>query len=378
MEKTRFVSGRAAFLLVALFLAFETSSIHAIGFDNSRSGFQTKTGGNRLLPLGAPNPNAPQVPSILQPSTKEVTLDPLVPQGLSSGTTVDLNGDGKTDFAVTRNTGGGPSGQLTWFFDINGSTTNSSINWGVNTDWVVMEDFDGDGKDDVTVWRPGVGGTAAFYIFQSATNTARIVQFGQNGDNPGIVGDYDNDGKADPAVYRQGTPSVWYYLGSATSTVTAVAWGASGDAPAPGDWDGDGKNDFGIYRSSGTGQLDFWRELSNGSQLPVVRFGTAAEVYVPGDYDGDHKTDIATFRLGGSGIWSWISSANGNVTTTSWGAGNDFPVQGDYDGDGKTDIAIWRPVAGQESYWARLSSGGLLVFQWGSAGDFPVASYNVF
>src|SRR5437764_10148577 len=105
MEKTLFVSGRAAFLLFALVLV-SSASIYAIGFDNSRSGFQTQTGGNRLLPLGQPDPVAPQVPDILRPSTKQVTLD-LVPQGLSSGTTVDLNGDGKTDFAVVRNTGGG-------------------------------------------------------------------------------------------------------------------------------------------------------------------------------------------------------------------------------------------------------------------------------
>ena len=255
MEKSRFVSSSAAFLVAAFFSIFGASPINAIGFDNSRSGFQTETGGNRLLHLGSPNPTAPQVPDILRPSTKEVTLGDLSPLGLSSGTTVDINGDGKTDFGVVRNTGGGASGQLTWFFDINGTTNSNSVNWGINSDWVLMADFDGDGKDDITVWRPGPGGTAAFYILQSSNGTARIVQFGQNGDIPTVVGDYDNDGKADPAVYRDGSPSLWFYLGSATGTVTTVAWGTGGDVPAPGDWNGDGKNDFGIYRSSGTGQL---------------------------------------------------------------------------------------------------------------------------
>ena len=33
----------------------------------------------------------------------------------------DFDGDGKTDYVVARNTGGGASGQLTWFWGINGS-----------------------------------------------------------------------------------------------------------------------------------------------------------------------------------------------------------------------------------------------------------------
>jgi hypothetical protein len=374
------VSGIATFTLAALFMVFGVVSTNGIGFAKTRGAEQFPTGGNRLLPLGPPNSTALQVPDILRPSTKEVTMD-LVPQGLSSGAPVDMNGDGKTDFVVVRNTGGGASGQLTWFFDLNGTTNSNSVSWGLNSDWILMEDFDGDGKDDITVWRSGAGGTAAFYILQSGTNTARVVQFGQTGDIPSIVGDYDNDGKADPAVYRIGSPATWFYQASSNGNLNAVAWGSSSDVPAPGDFDGDGKNDFGIYRNSGTGQLEFWRLLSTGTQLPVVRFGTTADIYAPGDYDGDHKTDIATFRrANGQTIWNWVSSIDGSVHSVSWGSGNDFPVQGDYDGDGKTDIAIWRPgsTPGQAAFWAQLSGGGLLITQWGSVGDFPAASYNVF
>jgi len=385
MEKTRFVSGAATVSLAALFMIFSSVSINAVGFAKPRTIESSMTGGNRLLQLGRPNATAPQVPDILRPSTKEVTLDDLTPQGVVLDAPVDFNGDGKTDFAVVRNTGGGANGQLTWFWALNGSGTTGAINWGINSDWVLTDDFDGDGKDDITVWRPGAGGVAAFYIFQSSTNTARIVQFGQSGDIPTVVGDYDNDGKADPAVFRQGSPSLWFYEGSLNNpggNVTTVAWGSNTDVPAPGDFDGDGKNDFGIYRNSGTGQLDFWRLLSNGTAMPVIRFGTTADIYAPGDYDGDHKTDIATFRrANGATIWNWVSSIDGSVHSVTWGSGNDFPVQGDYDGDGKTDIAIWRPGVnpGEAAFWAQLSStGSVLVFQWGTSGDFPVASYNVF
>lgn len=381
MEKKRLVSGLATLLFAALFIAFNFVTANAIGRDGSRTGFGVQTGGNRMLPLGQPNELAPQVPDILRSTTKQFGFDDLAPEGNSSGTTVDMNGDGKSDFVLVRNTGGGPSGQLTWFFAFNGTGASGGFSFGLNTDWVLMEDFDGDLKDDITVWRPGVGGNAAFFIFQSATSTVSIIQYGQTGDIPSVIGDYDNDGKADAAVYRPGSPALWFYRASSTGNTSVVQWGTTGDVPAPGDFDGDGKNDFGIYRNSGTGQLDFWRILSNGTVLPVIRFGSPADVYVPGDYDGDHKTDIALFRLGGNPVWNWVSSANGSVHTVSWGLDGDKPVQGDYDADGKTDIAIWRPsvTPGQSAFWVQLSStGNPLVFSFGTSGDFPAAAYNAF
>jgi hypothetical protein len=36
---------------------------------------------------------------------------------------VDYNGDGRSDFVVVRNTGGGAGGQVSWLFNIAGSLT---------------------------------------------------------------------------------------------------------------------------------------------------------------------------------------------------------------------------------------------------------------
>ena len=131
-----------------------------------------------------------------------------------------------------------------------------------------------------------------FYILQSATNTVRIDTFGQNGDDPTVVGDYDGDGKADVAVYRSGASagdqSTWYYRGSLTpATVNSIPWGQNGDFPAPGDYDGDGKNDFVIQRASG-GSGVFWMNTTTAG-ISTITFGNSSDVVVPGDYDGDGK-----------------------------------------------------------------------------------------
>lgn len=290
---------------------------------------------------------------------------------------VDFNGDGKTDFAVVRNVGGGPSGQVQWFYNLNGSGGTLAYDWGISTDFFVPEDYDGDGKTDIAVWRGGAATVAAFYILQSQTNTLRYETFGQTGDDPTVVGDYNGDGKADLAVYRSGATagaqSTWFYRTTANGPTTYVPWGQNGDFPAPGDYDGDNKNDFAIQRAGGGGG-QFWRSLSGGGN-DVVNFGTATDVIVPGDYDGDGKTDLAVVRgVGGAIHWWYLPSSGGSAVLIPFGvSATDFTTQGDFDGDGKTDVAVWRNGV----FWARNSSNGSSQsFGIGASGDYPVGNFN--
>ncbi len=306
---------------------------------------------------------------------------------------IDFDGDGKTDFSIVRNTGGGPSGQVTWMNQINGSGAVSGAQWGIASDFFVPADYDGDGKTDIAVWRPGTAQASGmgFYILQSATNTLKYDNFGQTGDDPTVVADYDGDGKADVAVYRggatAGAQSTWFYRGTLSNplgNVTFIPWGQNGDFPSPGDYDGDGKADFVVQRNNGGGQARFWIRFANGTIDNSIVFGTPTDVVVPGDYDGDGKTDIAVVRASGGFInWFVRKSSTGTISANPdaiFGlSASDFVAQGDYDGDGKTDFAVWRPNADPTQnffFYLRSNGGTAAQSEWGQNGDYPVANYN--
>lgn len=288
---------------------------------------------------------------------------------------VDLNGDGRTDYVVLRPAGGVGS-QLTWFTQFNGGSPYSTRDWGINGDQFFAGDYDSDGVDDIAVFRPSNG---TFYIILTATQTIRIDQFGQTGDEARIVGDYDGDGRDDIAVYRAGTQSTWFYKTSSNSPLFAVNWGQTGDAPAPGDYDGDARADFVVQRADGANGR-FFKRLATGAQSSEL-FGLATDEVVPGDYDGDGKTDICVVRtVSGFRVWDFEPSGTAGSTVVSdpWGVPTDIIAQGDYNGDGRTDYAVWRPGSPGTFFVMTPVDRNIFSKDWGQTGDLPAASYNTF
>jgi len=339
----------------------------------------------------------------------------------------DFNGDGKTDWVVVRATttplasettgvtgplnydpdvrvranersarraarGNFIGNPLYWYISLNGLNESSLAQLGDDaTDTIVVEDFDGDGKDDPAVWTDGPADTANFKILQSSTNTVRVELFGQSGDDPAVVGDYDGDGKADPAVFRcpPDSPGQCYFffrgsLNNPTHGITYVPWGFGTDLDYlayPGDFDGDGKNDFcieGVNPSSPSNAL-FYLAKSGGG-IEYIYWGLTSDFLVPGDYDGDGKTDFCVRRTISGQRYHYIAYRNGTTAFgIPWGITGDFSVPGDYDGDGKTDLAIWRQNddPSQNYFWVLNSSGGVTTYEWGQAADVPAASWPV-
>lgn len=286
---------------------------------------------------------------------------------------IDVNGDNLSDYVVTRNA----SGLKTWYTNLNGTNTSSAIQYGNDTDVAVPADYDGDGKTDIAVWRPG--SLAYFYILQSSTNTTRIEQFGVAGDDPTIVGDYDGDGKADPAVYRAGTggnPSFFFYRAStaASNDITRFAFGTAGDKPYPGDFDGDGKYDFSVVRNNG-GNAQIFQQRTTGGFV-VTNFGLFTDRFLTGDFDGDYRNDFAVVRDNGGALTWYVSTSatNQSVALPFGTTATDTPTPGDYDGDNRTDFSVFR---NNGSFITFNSVSSPRSFSFGQSGDTPATAILV-
>ncbi|MBK8809366.1 MAG: M36 family metallopeptidase [Acidobacteria bacterium] len=261
----------------------------------------------------------------------------------------DFDGDGKTDLSIFRPSEGN------WY--LNRSTAGFQVlNWGLAADVLTPGDYDGDSKTDTAVFRATADPAQPdFYILNSNGFTLTGASWGLAGDVP-VVTDYDGDGKADIAVFRPSN-NTWYVIKSAGGT-TVTTFGQAGDVPVAGDFDGDGKGDLTVYRAG-----SWLRQLSGGGSSNVS-LGSAGDILVPADYDGDNKDDVAVFRPS-TGQWFVTKSSDSMTVITVWGASGDVPVPGDYDGDGKDDYAIYR----NGQWWLNRSTSGIAVANFGIATD---------
>ena len=256
----------------------------------------------------------------------------------------DFDGDGKGDISVFRPTGG-------FWYLLNSSTGFTGFQFGDVNDKVVPADYDGDGKTDVAVFR---GGT--WYIQRSQLGFYGVA-FGNPDDIP-VPADYDGDGKADVAVFRPSNGS-WYLLRSQLG-FTGTSFGQNGDRPVPADYDGDGKTDIAVNRN-GT-----WYIQQSLLGFTGITFGDGADKCVPADYDGDGKADIAVFRPS-NGVW-YIQRSQLGFTGIAFGFGTDLPVPADYDGDGKADISVFR----NGTWYLQKSSAGFSGVAFGASTDLAV------
>lgn len=266
----------------------------------------------------------------------------------------DYDGDGKADVSVFR-----PSNSY-WYLSRSSDSQFTYHYFGAPGDIPAPADFDGDGKTDLAIFRPSSGD---WWYQSSITGAFRGQHWGSDGDLP-RPSDFDGDGRADYIVYHPAN-SYWYQLSSGTGQSFERYFGAPGDKPLTGDFDGDGKSDPAIYRPS-TGV--FWYMSSIDSVHRAIPWGTSTDIPVPADYDGDGKTDAAVYRPS-SGTWYIVNSSNGSFTFVNFGVSEDKPVAADYDGDGKADIAVYRPSDG--TWYMLQTTAGFGSVQWGAATDIP-------
>lgn len=267
----------------------------------------------------------------------------------------DFDGDGITDIAVRR-----PDSNI-WYIrnssGVDGITGHSDgitrLRFGRQvTDIPVPADYDGDGKTDIAVRRPS---NSTWYI-RNSSGVDNITGFGdgitrrrfglQEADIP-VPADYDGDGKADIAVRRPGN-ATWYILNSSgVDSVTSFNDGITrrrfglqaADIPVPADYDGDGQADLAVRRASNStwyilnsSGIDNMTGFSDG--ITRRRFGLqASDIPAVADYDGDGKDDIAVRRPVGA-RWFILNSSgtdpldenNDAISRTLQGREGDIPL----------------------------------------------------
>jgi hypothetical protein len=266
---------------------------------------------------------------------------------------MDFDGDGKTDISIFR-----PSlGEWWWLKSSNGG--NAAVQFGNSSDKMAPADYTGDGKTDVAFWRPSTG---EWFVLRSEDFSFFSFPFGTNGDIP-APGDFDGDNKADEAVFRP-SDSTWYIFRS-TGGTTIQQFGLNGDVPVVGDYDNDGKDDIAIFRPSAG---EWWIQRSTAG-LFAAQFGNSADKPTPGDYTGDGKDDVAFWRPS-TGEWFVLRSENLSYFSVPFGTIGDKPSPGDYDGDGKADFAVFRPSS--STWYVQRSTAGTLIQGFGISGDLSV------
>ena len=286
------------------------------------------------------------------------------------------------------------------------------------SDRVLVFDHNGDGKDDLFLYRPGSG---AAWVAQSNGDGsfAGVYAVGDNGAAPpnGIAGydllspsdrvlvfDHNGDGKDDLFLYRPGSGAAWVAQSNGDGSFAAVyAVGDNGAAPPNGiagydllspsdrvlvfDHNGDGKDDLFLYRP-GSGAA--WVAQSNGDGSFAAVYAVGANRAAPPngiagydllspsdralvfDHNGDGKDDLFLYRPGSGAAWVAQSNGDGSFAAVyAVGDNGAAPPNGiagydllspsdrvlvfDHNGNGKDDLFLYRPGSG--AAWVAQSNG---------------------
>lgn len=290
----------------------------------------------------------------------------------------DFDGDGKSDFVVTRNVGDFQTGIYKYWYIWQSRDGYKVFQWGINGDVVAPGDYDGDGRSDIAIFRPAdvPPNVPRFWIWNSGSSSVTQVDFnGIHRVSATMQQDYNGDGRTDAGLLDA---NVQEPPGSGATTVHTKYSGTNGGGGfivppfsipiRSGDMTGDGRADAAYFTYNINPRVVTIFDSATGNPR-YVQFGQPIDAHVfPTDFDGDGIGDLAIWRSS-NGDWWYIRSSDNTVRVANWGINGDVPVVGDYDGDGITDLAIWRVVSGQGYYWIYGSQTGVAVFAFGLSTD---------
>lgn len=278
------------------------------------------------------------------------------PEPRSEPPAMDYDGDGVSDHCVYRASSG--------VYYQNRSTTGFwAMLWGGAGFQAIHGDFDGDNKAD-TGLVIDLGGYYWWYIIRSSDGILYSRMWGMPGDQF-VIADYNGNGRDEIAVFRAGS---WYVLDE-SDAVQVHYWGQAGDFAVPRDYDGDGIADVAIWRPAD----GMWWILNSGFQqghaddyYSAIQWGLPGDIPVAADWTQDGKADPAVFRPS-VGMWYVRDIVTGATSATQWGLPGDVPIVGDYNGDGNLDFTVYRDYLGM--WYHNYRNGSTGTQQFGLPGD---------
>ena len=200
-----------------------------------------------------------------------------------------------------------------------------TFTYGLSSDTEIVGDWDGDGKDTVSLRR---GNTFAVNNVSAPTAAPKFTAaYGIPGDEY-YVGDWDGDGKDSLAIRRGNVFHVSNRVGATTADY-AIAYGKPGDVVLVGDWDGDGRDTFAVRRGN---EYHIRNTMSSGPADRVVPYGRADDEVFVGHFGGSAKDALAVRR--GKTFYVSKSLHNGDADRViDYGRVGDRAFVGDWDGN---------------------------------------------
>jgi hypothetical protein len=230
---------------------------------------------------------------------------------------------------------------------------NVTLSFGQAGDLPVTGDWDGDGRTDIGVFRNGTFLLALLKtIFTHPCFTCPLVpittveplpsfNFGQAGDLP-VAGDWNGDGVDDVGVFRVGQFSLRQpitikpCLACPPIIITINPnFGEVTDLPVVGDWNGDRTDTVGVFRGGPNGDWFLRNSNTTGvTDIHVQQFGSLAGVlYVVGDWDGDGADTVGLLFNGSFFLRNTNTDGpDSDLIFSSFAQAGDLPVAGDWNG----------------------------------------------
>lgn len=239
----------------------------------------------------------------------------------------DFDSDSRFDVTAWQTENPAYPGQGVWKILRSSDNSLQILPWGLSGDVPLSLDIDRNNTSDLGVFRPSNGtwyihrmGDIIKPLAELGGQADLTIQWGMIGDKP-LTGDFDGDGIDELVVFRPSEGN-WYIYNYVRANYQALHWGVNGDIPMAKDFDGDRKANVAVYRpSDGT-----WYIYSSLEQSLIARrFGLSDDIPVPADFDKDGVSDIAVFRPS-DGVWYVVRSSDNSFFAAQFGLNGDIPA----------------------------------------------------